>query len=194
VKITVLVENTTKNMALKPKHGLSLHIETPNHKVLFDVGSDDTYLCNASKLGVDVTEVDTMILSHGHKDHGGALSGFLKVNTKAKVYIHKKALEPHYIKVLFAKIYIGLDKNLAENERIVFTDDTIKIDNELFLFSNVEGQFDTKSQRVLLKKTANGYVRDDFAHEQNLIISTGDKVVLFSGCSQIGRASCRERV
>ena len=179
MKITALLENTTKDTALTPKHGLSIYIETPKHKVLFDLGPDDTCLQNAQTMGIDLAQVDTVVLSHGHYDHGGALASFLKINDKARLYFHKQAFEPHYHKVLFVKKYIGLDKNQADNERIFFTDDKIRIDDELFLFSDVEGWLDTKSSRLLLKKTPAGYERDSFAHEQSLIVTAEDKSVLF---------------
>lgn len=99
----MLVENTTNNKVLKPKHGLSIHIETPKHKILFDIGPNNPFIHNANQLGIDLTEVDTLVISHGHFDHGGALSSFLNINTKAKIYIHRQAFEPHYIKVLFRK-------------------------------------------------------------------------------------------
>lgn len=47
------------------------------HKVLFDLGPDDTFLHNAKKCGVDIAAVDTVIISHGHVDHGGGLGAFL---------------------------------------------------------------------------------------------------------------------
>jgi len=189
VKITVLVENTANNKALKPKHGLSIHIETHKHKILFDVGPNNAFIHNANQLGIDLTEVDTLVISHGHFDHGGALSSFLNINEKAKIYIHRQAFEPHYIKVLFAKIYIGLDKKLSDNDRFILTDGTLQIDDELFLFSNVDKNFDTKSNRVLLKKTQQGYIQDDFAHEQNLMVTSQGKTALFTGCSHKGIAN-----
>ena len=41
MKITALVENTTAR-GLRTVHGLSLYIETATHRLLFDVGPDDT--------------------------------------------------------------------------------------------------------------------------------------------------------
>ncbi|MCL2436461.1 MAG: MBL fold metallo-hydrolase [Clostridiales bacterium] len=189
MKITVLVENTTKDAALQSKHGLSIYIETAKHKVLFDLGPDDAALNNAQKLGIDLSEVDTVVISHGHKDHGGALSGFLKVNDKAKIYVQRQAFEPHYIKKWFFKIPLSLDESLVDEDRFVLIDETMRIDDELFLFSDVKENFDTKSNRVLLKKTSSGYVRDDFAHEQSLIVAAEGKVALFSGCSHKGIAN-----
>lgn len=70
MKITALVENKAK-YGLKGKHGLSLYIETENHKILFDLGPDNTLFNNARIKGIDLSEIDTVIISHGHMDHGG---------------------------------------------------------------------------------------------------------------------------
>jgi 7,8-dihydropterin-6-yl-methyl-4-(beta-D-ribofuranosyl)aminobenzene 5'-phosphate synthase len=188
MKIISLVENTTNNKTLKSKHGLSCYIETIKHKVLFDLGPNDAFIHNARKLGIDLAQIDTVVISHGHFDHGGGLAGFLDINKKAKIYLHKLAFEPYYIKVLFLKKYIGLDRKLAGSERFIMTDEHIRIDDELFIFSDVDGQFESNST-ILLKKTTDGYIRDDFAHEQNLIVTTEDKTILFSGCSHRGIAN-----
>lgn len=132
--ITALVENTTQS-GLKARHGLSLYIETKKHKILFDLGPDDTLLRNAKKRGIDLSKVDTVIISHGHADHGGALSGFLTVNRTAKIYLQKNAFEPHYSKAFFLKIPVGLDKSLKTNPQIVLVDGDFKIDEELSLFT-----------------------------------------------------------
>lgn len=83
IKIVTLVENTKCDKACGSKYGLSFYIETKNHKILFDVGPNDLYYKNAKKLGINIEDVDTLILSHGHFDHAGGLNHFLKVNKKA---------------------------------------------------------------------------------------------------------------
>ena len=47
-------------------------IETRQHKLLFDVGPDGTLFDNAGKLGIDLSEIDTVILSH---EQDGRASG-----------------------------------------------------------------------------------------------------------------------
>jgi len=182
----MLAENTSSRADLETVHGLSIYIETPKHKALFDLGPDDTAFNNAAKLEIGLAEVDTVIISHGHYDHGAALDRFLKINSKAKVYIRKQAFEPHFVDVNGEKQFVGLDAELAKSERIVFTGDSTRIDDELFTFSNVEASLDTKTRSILLKQTASGYEQDDFTHEQNLILTAEGKAVLFTGCSHSG--------
>src|SRR5258705_6587550 len=59
-------------------HGLSLlvtaHVDGERHTLLFDAGpAGSTLTQNAAILGVDFGEVEAIVLSHGHWDHGGGL-------------------------------------------------------------------------------------------------------------------------
>ena len=78
MKIVNLIENTEGCSGCASEHGLSFYIETVKHKLLVDTGATDTFIRNAEILGVDLAAVDTVILSHGHYDHGGGLPAFVK--------------------------------------------------------------------------------------------------------------------
>lgn len=184
LRITTLVENTKISPEFENKHGLSFHIETNKHNILFDLGPKDTLVENAKKLDVDLEEVDTVIISHGHNDHGGGLEAFLKVNDKAKIYINKEAFNEYYSVSGTFKKYIGLDQELKNNKRIVLIEGDLKIDEELYIFSEVERKFESSHFNGALYKKVDGlYFEDDFIHEQNLIVKEDDKYVLFGGCA-----------
>ncbi len=188
MKITSLVENTSA-CGLKAKHGLSLYIETRKHKILFDLGPDRTLFDNAKRRNIDLAEIDTVIISHGHTDHGGALREFLKINNKAKVYVQRKAFEPHYSKVLFLKVKVGIDKAFQAHPQVVLVDGDYRIDDELFLFTVDEaGKCYSPANDVLYDQ--NG--RDRFLHEQNLII-TENQTVLIMGCGHTGAVNIVNR-
>lgn len=188
MKITALVENRSES-DLKPVHGLALYIETQKHKILFDLGPDDTIFENAGKRGIALADVDTVILSHGHSDHGGALEHFLQVNKTAKIYVQKKAFEPHYSKAFFWKVSIGIEEKLQTHPQIVLLEGDYQIDNELCLF--------IVSQTDKCRSSANDQLysedgRDDFSHEQNLIIQESE-TVLIMGCGHAGIVNILEK-
>ena len=184
MRITSLVENTALNDNFHVEHGLSLYIETEGHRLLFDMGQTSFFVENARKLGIDLADVDTAVLSHGHYDHGGGLKKFLEINHKAPVYLSRYAFEPHYTG---REKYIGLDNSLAENSRLIFTDDVMKIGQNLTLYScnDLVRQNDLGSFGLNMVQN-DEFIPDDFRHEQYLLIEEDGKKVLISGCSHKG--------
>lgn len=187
MKITALVENHT-NSELKARHGLSLYIETRKHKALFDLASGNTLFENARIRGIDLSEIDTVIISHGHMDHGGALNKFLQINSKARIYIQKKAFEPHYYKAFFLKIGVGIDRKLAEHPQIQLLEGDYQIDEELLLFTvNKTDRCYSPANNTMYKRDG----KDDFLHEQNLIIKE-NHTALIMGCGHAGVVNIME--
>ena len=186
--IKTLVENTSISQSLASEHGLSLYIETKDHKILFDVGESDLFFENAEKLDVNISEIDYLIISHGHYDHGGGLKKFLKENTKAEVFIHNLAFEKHYaIRSNDELDYIGLDEDLKTDKRIIYTGDRFFINKGIHVFSNItQREPGPKSNSGLLTENIGEMVDDIFLHEQNLVIEEDDKVVLITGCAHNG--------
>lgn len=194
IRIVSLTDNLSGRPELKAKHGLALYIETSGHKILFDTGPDSTFLKNAEKLGIDLAAVDTVIISHGHYDHGGGLEAFLKINSRAAVYIRKPAFDPYYTRVLGISKYIGLSPSLKDHPNLFFTDEYLKIDGELALFSGVtERKLFSEANGSLFVKEDGNMVPDSFRHEQYLIIRDGEKQVLITGCSHTGIVNIVEK-
>ena len=154
MKITTLLENTACRAGLCAAHGLSLYIETPRHKILFDMGPNEDFIANAKALGVDLAAVDLAILSHGHYDHGGGLVAFCRVNAHAPVYIHKDAFRAYYaLEEGRAPRYIGLPRGLEDfRDRFVLTEGETVIDDELTLFSEPPAVFDAMSASAGLRE------------------------------------------
>ncbi|MBQ8189037.1 MAG: MBL fold metallo-hydrolase [Lachnospiraceae bacterium] len=187
MKIINLIEDTTADNGCLYEHGLSFYIETKKHKLLVDTGASDAFLQNAKKLGVDIRQVDTVVLSHGHYDHSGGILAFVKENPDAKIYIRDNAFGKFYHGKGEDKRYIGVDRRIAELSQVVMVSDNLQIDDELFLFTNVKGRKLWPSGNLQLFCIENGLASvDDYAHEQYLVISDEDKKILVSGCAHNG--------
>lgn len=184
MKVVSLLDNLSADDRLTAEHGLSLYIETEKHRILFDTGQTDAFARNAALLGVDLTLVDTAVLSHGHYDHTGGLARFLELNDHAPVYVHRRAFERFRAS---DGREIGMDLEHASNPRIVRTGDTLLLDNDLWLCTcNDKARPYASNSGDLLMFRNGGFVPDDFHHEQYLCLRENGRLVTISGCSHKG--------
>lgn len=184
MKISMLMENTPFAEGFQFEHGLSLHIETESHRILFDMGQSDGFIANAKRLGIDLAVVDVAVLSHGHYDHGGGLEAFLAVNSKALVYVSQYAFDSCFSGT---ERYIGLKPELNGHPRLRFVKEQLTLNDELELFAFNERArpfvMDSYGLNTLRNKAL---IPDDFRHEQYLLIREQGRRVLISGCSHKG--------
>ena len=97
MKATILIDNQAGSDALlQHEHGLSIYFEADGKRILLDTGLSGKALSNAQLLGIDVGEIDCLILSHGHVDHTGGLEAFLQQNEKANIYASRHILTWNY--------------------------------------------------------------------------------------------------
>ncbi len=185
MKIITLMENDTLDKKLKSAHGLSMYIEHENHKILFDLGPNNYFLKNAEVLGVNLKEVDIVIISHGHFDHGNGLRKFMEINSKAKIYISDQAFnkQAKKIGVFYLPIGIRKPKSMA---RIVKISNNFALTKNIKIYTKVKNVDLIIGDDSLFTKSENQYIIDKFDHEIYLVITNEKHNVLFSGCSHKG--------
>ena len=187
MKIINLMENTIGANNCLYEHGLSFYIETEHHKLLVDTGASNAFLTNAETLGIDLTQVDTVILSHGHYDHAGGILGFAELNSSAKIWMQKSAIDAYYHVNDKLEKYIGIAPEIQKLPQVKWIEGNYRIDEELFVFSGVTGRRLWPSGNLELKvKQGDKFVQDTFQHEQYLVMEEGDKRILISGCAHNG--------
>ena len=77
ITITTLSENTVSRSQVTAEWGLSIHVAAGGKNILLDAGGGEHAAKNAEKLGIDLGELDAIVLSHSHFDHTGGLPDVL---------------------------------------------------------------------------------------------------------------------
>ena len=194
MKIINLVEDTYSGNGFEYEHGLSFYIETENHKILADCGATDMFIRNAIRHKIDLSEIDSIILSHGHYDHSGGILPFMRINPFAKIYMNHLAGGDYYSLKEGGLKYIGIDKRILDLPSLELVKGNLKIDDEIFIFSGMTAPKNpSKGNSRLKMKTDKGFVQDSFEHEQCFVITHKNQKILISGCAHNGMISILER-
>ena len=182
--LTVLLDNHSDKEKFETEHGLSFYIETGYSKILFDTGQSEAFIHNALKMGVDISAVDYLVLSHGHYDHTGGIEHFLKYNHQAKILIRPEALLPKY----HGKKYIGVYLSLKIPEkRIIQLNDNFTIDPVTEVTGNIQvGHPEDVHYEDFFIKAQEGILPDTFRDEVFLTLKADGKVTIITGCSHNG--------
>jgi 7,8-dihydropterin-6-yl-methyl-4-(beta-D-ribofuranosyl)aminobenzene 5'-phosphate synthase len=86
-RVTILYDAFGKSANLIRGWGYSALIEYGGKRILFDTGGRvNDFAANVNALGVDLTRVDFVVLSHRHGDHTSGLNYVLKLNPHVKIY------------------------------------------------------------------------------------------------------------
>ena len=183
MKWTVLSDNRSCDDSLATEHGLSILLETDHHRILLDTGASDVFIRNATHLGIDLSTVDYVFISHGHSDHAGGLKHLTNFNDEAKVIV-----SPNAINGIFFSKRGNLHHIIAEwpkiDDRLVLVDQTCAIAENIHVIARIPQTHPMPKGNVNLyvQNTAGDYIHDDFRHELALYIDG----LLFTGCAHSG--------
>ncbi|MDD4438702.1 MAG: MBL fold metallo-hydrolase [Tissierellia bacterium] len=195
MKIIVLSDNRTLASDFESEHGLCIYIETDRYKCLLDTGASDVFIRNAHKMNLDLREVDYVFISHGHADHIGGLSAFLKINNKAKIIVSPFALNQEFYskRVGLRKISVDINFDVVK-DRLIRLENEAYFENEIHVFKNEINKYSMpQGNRNLFKDKGKGMESDDFDHE--LIVTFGnDNLFVYTGCGHKGLLNILESV
>lgn len=190
-KVFVLIDNNPDPQGMfLTEHGISLYFEADGLKWLFDAGASPDFGINARKLGIDIAEVDFLVLSHAHRDHTGGLEYFLRKNKKARVImapLSSGQLFISYRKQIHHDITINYKVVAAFSNRFIFAGTDQNLSSNVTIIRNIPMVFPLPKANSLLFQSDGVVERnDDFRHELALAVRTTEGMVLLSGCSHHG--------
>ena len=195
MQLTVLVDNNTFiDQYYLGEPGVSYYLEDGDTRVLFDVGYSDVFHTNAQRMGIDLSTVDTIVLSHGHNDHSGGLRVLQQKALLAgcPLVAHPLAFRPREEEG--RAIGSPLDEAaLSRHFRLRPQKEPLRISERLTFLGEVPTLFAFEQRRGIgVYQDALGghadYVMDDSA----LVHKGKDGLFIITGCSHSGICSIIE--
>jgi len=179
LKITVLNDNIAGRWC-RAEHGLSFWIEA-DRTVLFDTSSSDLIAYNAKILNVDLQQIDTIVLSHGHDDHTGGLSLF----EGQQLICHPDIFLKRTRKSNDTNLGITWSEDEIRSKfDLVLSRDPIQLSEQIYFLGEIPRLTEFESKQTAFQK-ADGI--DDFVMDDSgLAIVTSKGLVVISGCAHSG--------
>jgi len=86
-RVTILYDAFSDSKEITKDWGFSALVEHDGKRILFDTGNNAaTFEHNVKALGVDLSKLDFVVISHRHADHITGLKYFLSINPNVPVY------------------------------------------------------------------------------------------------------------
>lgn len=180
MRISVLNENSPGSIC-RAEHGLSYLLEFDSKKILFDTGQSDLFLENAGKMNIDLSDIDMVVLSHGHYDHGNGLE-YLK---DKPLICHPGCFVGRYNNT--GKKYIGLGKTkeeLSSRFDLICSSEPYKITDSIIFLGEIPrvSEFESKSTGFSFEDGTPDFVMDDSA----LALIMDEGLFIITGCGHSG--------
>jgi 7,8-dihydropterin-6-yl-methyl-4-(beta-D-ribofuranosyl)aminobenzene 5'-phosphate synthase len=192
LKITTLSENTA-NYGFLAEWGLSILVEVDGMRILMDTGLSFSVVHNAQLMGIDLSTIDRLVLSHGHADHTGGLREVLKMKGKVEVITHPDVWaskytrrdgqeEDQYNGIPFSREELenrGAKFNLVREP--YYLTEHMFTTGEIPMITDYEG-----IEENLFVKESGTLRPDPLADDMALVINTEYGLVVILGCAHRG--------
>jgi len=211
LKITTLSTMLTELRGVG-EWGFAALIEADGHTVLFDTGArPDTVLNNARELGIDLSTVDTVILSHNHWDHTGGLVTLRRMlkdkNASAMRQAHVgdgmfltrvlnaevlDALPPMPPELLVSALDVR-DGYEALGGRFIVHEKPHELHPGMWITGPIPRVHPEKNWTPIMRiKQDDSLIEDTIPEDQALVIQTSVGLVVIAGCGHAGIVNTME--
>ena len=202
LKLTVLVDNTTYiDRYYMAEPAFSVFIEEGGQRILFDCGYSDAFLKNASKMGIDLLNLDHLIFSHGHADHIWGLSPLMmhyseaagegRALRKPTLLGHPDLFETRVVPGIGEIGALTTKEKVGGHFPVKLTEKPVQLSERLFFLGEIPRQNEFEAQHPIgtLKSTG----EPDFLMDDTALAWKGDDgLVIITGCSHAGICNITE--
>lgn len=189
MKVRVLVDNNTYiDQYYYGEPAVSYYIEDNDIKLLLDVGYSDLFIRNANALGIDLENIDTIVISHGHDDHTRGLKYYFEQNYKKNnaIIAHPDAFKEKIVDNLKICSPI-LEEELKEKCNLVLSKKPLKVSKHITFLGEIPQMNNFENRKAIGKQIVGGIAVDDYVMDDTALVYKNEKgIYIITGCSHSG--------
>lgn len=192
VTVTILVENSTPAPGVYGEYGFAALVNAGDRRFLFDTGSAGALFANAAALGVELDQIEDVIISHGHFDHTGAMTNLIALGGVKRIHAHPDIFSHRLVPLGNGQSRdIGSSFNLQQVDdagiEMMFTEKFTQLSPgvnltgmipRLTAYENTGGNFKVEVGGELLD--------DNLNDDMSMVIEHPDGLIIISGCAHAG--------
>jgi 7,8-dihydropterin-6-yl-methyl-4-(beta-D-ribofuranosyl)aminobenzene 5'-phosphate synthase len=168
-------------------------VETDETTLLFDCGRGIATVYNATALKIDLSRIDSIVLSHSHNDHTGGLYPLFELLKKeTQIIAHPDIWKDKYYKApdlpyRFSGVPYKKEALESLGARFVLTNQPFHISDNIMTTGEIpmNTEFEGIHDRLFVKE-GDHWTPDHVPDDQALIIKTAHGLVIISGCAHRG--------
>lgn len=189
MKLKVLVDNNTYiDQYYCGEPAVSYYIEDEDTNLLLDVGYSDLFLKNSAALGIDLENISTIVVSHGHDDHTRGLKYYFEKSYKNKISIlaHPDTFKEKKIGDLKICSPI-LQEELKKKCNLTLSKVPVKVSKNITFLGEIPQINSFEKRKTIGRQVVDGSSVDDYVMDDTaLAYKNKDGIYIITGCSHSG--------
>ena len=186
IRVDIIADDEVRARGFLAEHGLAYWLRVDGRQILFDTGQGLVLKHNAALLQHSLSDVDFILLSHGHYDHIGGLLQVHEAAPNAVLYAHPAALQPKYKKIPDGSTQsIGIESTLPDHIQFTSVTKPTSITQHLHMTGPVP-RYTEFEQIPAVFCDVSGSKPDTIPDDQACYLETPQGIVVLLGCAHHG--------